>query len=292
MNPALYLEHLTDSDLAFLALVAGEGQATGELVGRLHAEPAYLEGLLGRPAVFAALFGGAEEEALLRASPFLVFAVLVHRASGDLAQARFVEEWIGPGRRVPIFDVSGLQDFAAGSFRRLFLAELLASYTHVASGSTWVRTARGWRRRRFSELDPLRLIELAELVPDAERPAVYRRVGDLALFLTGVFPDYAGDRLLPSIARQRLQRALRRSGEDPGVSRPGPDDQVMPESMKLLEQVGRRSYQLAWRGADAAAGEVLADVAEGFGQARRLLNFLTDRYLFRFRHQWFVPPEA
>src|SRR5256885_13132420 len=38
---------------------------------------------------------------------------------------------------------------------RLFLAELLASYTNVASGSTLVKTSRGWPRHRFSELDPM-----------------------------------------------------------------------------------------------------------------------------------------
>jgi hypothetical protein len=288
MNPSLYLEHLTDPDLAFLAAASGQGVSVGELVSRLYEEPPSLERLLGQPSVFAALFDAGDDEALLRASPFLVFAVLVHRVQADLAQVSFIEEWIGPGRRVPMFDVAGLQEFAAGSPRRLFLAELLASYTHVASGSTWVRTARGWRRRRFSELDPLRLMELAELVPEVERPAVYRRLGDLALFLTGVFPDYAGDRFLPSIAQQRLQRALRRSDREPEAGPPGPE--IGTDAMRLLEQVGRRSYRLAWRGADAAAGEVLAEVAEGFGQARRLLNFLTDRYLFTFRHRWFVPP--
>ncbi len=72
--------------------------------------------------------------------------------------------------------------------RRLFLAELLSSYTHVASGTVWAKSGGRWRRRRFSELDPVQLARLAEVVPDWERLAVYRRLGDLALFLTGVFP--------------------------------------------------------------------------------------------------------
>jgi len=32
---------------------------------------------------------------------------------------------------------------------------------------------------------------------------------------------------------------------------------------------------------------VLADVAQRFGQARRILNYLTDRYLFPYRGRWF-----
>jgi hypothetical protein len=58
----------------------------------------------------------------------------------------------------------------------------------------------------------------------------------------------------------------------------------------LLEELGRRSYRLAWRAQDvvgAARPGVLKDVAQGFGQARRILNFLTDRYMFPFRDQWF-----
>jgi hypothetical protein len=32
---------------------------------------------------------------------------------------------------------------------------------------------------------------------------------------------------------------------------------------------------------------VLGDVSENFAVARRILNFLTDRYLYPMRRQWF-----
>jgi hypothetical protein len=32
---------------------------------------------------------------------------------------------------------------------------------------------------------------------------------------------------------------------------------------------------------------VLSEVSENFASARRLLNFLTDRYLYPMRRQWF-----
>jgi hypothetical protein len=216
----------------------------------------------------------------LRGSPFLLFAVLVHRAARDLGQASFVEEWVGPRQRVPVFDVAGLRDFGADPMRRFFLAELLASYTHVASGSVMVQTTRGWRRRRFSELDPLRLIELAELLPEAERPSVYRRLGDLSLFLSGVFPDYAAERLVIERERRQLERALERADRDQSERRDG---------VWLLERLGRRSYRIAQRAADrrTAMADVLAEVSENFAAARRMLNFLTDRYLFPLRQRWF-----
>jgi hypothetical protein len=288
MNGSSYFEHLTDRDFLLLAAISGRHQVDEEWLRSLRDDPDRFEALLGSAEIFAALFPTAGDEALLSASPFLAFAVLLHRVQADLRQVHFVEEWVGPRRRMPLFDVGGLRRFVAEPARRLFLAELLASYTRVFSGSTWVRTQRGWRRRRFSELDPLRLLELAEMVPEGERAAVYRRLGDLALFLTGVFPDYAASGLLSPIQHQRLERRLKLPDDGGSFISPG----QMPGNLPLLERLGRRSYELAWRGTAAGAPPVLAEMAEGFGEARRLLNVLTDRYLFPHRQQWFPLPES
>ncbi|MGI8824983.1 MAG: hypothetical protein ACR2JC_04930 [Chloroflexota bacterium] len=280
MSAYLYLEHLTGVDLNLIATVSGVASAA-DLLADVHSDPGYLETLLVRPSLFQALFGSGEGEAFLRASPFLVFATLVHRASHDLEELPYVHEWVGPDRRVPMFEIGPLRDFVGDPLRRLFLSELLASYTRVASGAVWTRTARGWRRRRFSELDPVRLVEMLDVVPENEKSGVYRRLGDVSLFLTGVFPDYAAGRLLPGLQRRRLERALdRRDTGSPGLT---------SGDIHLLEQLGRRSYHLASRAAEPPSGmsRVLAEVAEGFEQARRLLNVLTDRYLFPFRERWF-----
>src|SRR5712691_8189528 len=266
MLSSLYLVHLSHSDLALL-------RAAGESRHDVRRDPEQLEALIDNPATFRMLFTAPGRDPLLRGSPFLLFAVLVHRVVRDLGQASFVEEWVGPRQRVPVFDTGSLRDFGADPLRRLFLAELLASYTNVASGSTMIKTSRGWRRRRFSELDPIRLIELAELVPEADRPSVYRRLGDLSLFLSGIFPDYAGERLIAERERRRLELAL---GGAPDRERSERCDGIW-----LLEQLGRRAYRIAHRAADRGSGtSLLADVSEQFAAARRLLNFLTDRYLF------------
>jgi hypothetical protein len=268
---ALYLEHLSDADLAFLGAVSESHH---------DVRPDQLEPMIDSPATFRTLFALPGRDPLLRGSPFLIFAVLIHRVVRDLDQASFVEEWVGPRQRVPVFDTASLRDFGADPLRRLFLAELLASYTNVASGSTLVKTRRGWRRRRFSELDPMRLIELAEMVPEADRPSVYRRLGDLSLFLTGIFPDYAGERLVAEREWRELERALGTADRERAQRRDG---------IWILEQLGRRAYRIAQQGADrrAAMAGVLVDVSENFAAARRVLNFLTDRYLFPTRRQWF-----
>jgi hypothetical protein len=268
----LYLEHLTNTDLELLASAGSRAD--------LRSDPEMIESVLDSPLVFRTLFNEAGRDPLMQGSPFLLFAVLIHRAARDLGQASFLEEWVGPRQRVPVFDVGGPRDFGADPMRRFFLAELLASYTHVASGSVMVQTSRGWRRRRFSELDPLRLVELAELVPESERPAVYRRLGDLSLFLTGIFPDYAAERLVIERERRQLERALQ------GADR---EQAEREDGVWLLERLGRRAYRIAQRSADRSTlmGEVLAEVSENFAAARRVLNFLTDRYLFPLRQRWF-----
>ena len=273
MLGTLYLEHLADTDLALL-------DAAGESRRDVRRDPEQLEALIDSPATYRLLFAVPGRDPLLRGSPFLLFAVLIHRVVRDLGQASFVEEWVGPRQRVPVFDTGSLRDFGADPLRRFFLAQLLASYTRVASGSTLVKTSRGWRRRRFSELDPIRLIELAQMAPESERPAVYRRLGDLSLFLTGIFPDYAGERLVAERERRELERALG------AVDRERSDGL---DGVWLLEQLGRRAYRIAQQGADgrAAMAGVLAEVSENFAAARRVLNFLTDRYLFPMRRQWF-----
>ncbi len=185
-----YREHLTASDVAVL--------------GELRDRP--LTAVLSSPEVERTVFGpDAMTDPLRTVSPFLTFAVAVHRTAERLAGATYVEEWIGPRRRVPVFAVEPLRQLLADPRRRFFFVELLASYTRVVSGSTWTATRRGWRRRRFSELDPVQLAELLATAPPAELPGVLRRLGDLALFLTGVFPDHTAT---TSLGRPSAETAL------------------------------------------------------------------------------------
>jgi hypothetical protein len=226
-----------------------------------------------------------------------------------------------------VFEVEPLREFLAAPLRRLFLADLLASYTHVVSGALWVKSRRSWRHRRFSELDPAQFAELILSVPPGERLVLYRRLGDLALFLTGVFPDYVERRTLTPIAVERLRRALavdgssQRRGEERStggsgagrVARPlagaASEDPMSDDwedwpadgwtrrasggaagNVGLLEWLGRRSYRLAWQAVEypqLGLAPALSDVAHRFRHARMILNFVTDRHLFEHRERWF-----
>jgi hypothetical protein len=281
----LYLEHLSRDDVRLLGEVARRRGARPTTPEDLVAEPDRLLDLLDDPRAYDAVFGGPGSTAeLAPVSPFLIFAVALHRAAADFATTTYTTEWVGPNRRLPVFDVEVLRDFVADPMRRLFLVELLASYTHVTSGATWERTARGWRRRRFSELDPAQLASLLDVVPESARPGVYRRLGDLALFLTGVFPDHTATRFLTPVQHDRLVRVTQ-AGEP---IRSGADEQL--GAVALLEELGVRWYRLAAQSAHpplTATMRVAAGVAERFRAGRRILNHVTDRYLFPRRGQLF-----
>jgi hypothetical protein len=277
-----YARLLRDRDLELLAEAAGQRLDGEEAFQRLRADPDRIESLLREPALFAALFGAEERDPLLLASPFLVFATLVHRVASDLEGATFVEEWQGPRRTLPVFDVETVRAFLGQLRHRTLLAELLASYTRVASGTWWERTERGWRRRRYSELDPVRLAELLEVVPAEQRAGVYRRLGDLALFLSGVFPDYVAAHPLSPRHLQRVARLLEDESGPSELNLAGGQSR----GVWLLEWLGRRAYRLAAR-AEAPADLELADLVAGFGTARRVLNLLTRRYIYPSRERWF-----
>src|SRR6266545_2131955 len=223
-----YLEHLSDADLALLGSAAGSLPAE-----RLRGDPAMVERLLDDPRTFQAVFGGTgRADPLLRASPFLVFALAIQRGAEDLREAAFVGEWAGPRQRLPVFDVATLRDFLAAPARRLFL--------------------------------------------------------------TGVFPDHTATRAFAPVHAQRL---LRHAGLE-GVEAGRPGSMAEPAwgsgGVALLERLGRRWYRLAYQSAPVRTAplRVMDEVAERFDQARRILNLVTDTYLFPFRARWFPGPAS
>ena len=298
-----YASHLTDADLGLLASVAAADTGTAADASSLRTDPVALLRLLEHPGAFRTVLGGPVlggpvlgSPALAGpddttpgppapASPFLVFAVSVQRAAAELASAGHVPERTGPRQRVPLFDAPALRDFLAAPARRLFLAELLASFTRVASGRYRARVGGRMRTRRFSELDLVRLAGLLEAVPAAERPGVYRRLGDVTLFLTGVFPDYATAHALGPVNAARLLRAaqLPASQQDRLTDTP---------AIELWEHLGARWYRAARDLAPVATARltVVGEVADRFRQARRVLNHVADRYLFPTGNSWFAQP--
>ncbi|MGC8626578.1 MAG: hypothetical protein ACP5VR_03315 [Acidimicrobiales bacterium] len=288
---AAYLEHLSDSDLLLLT-----GQHTGhayaaQLRDHLRSGRGDIAELLASNRVYHEVFSRGQDP-LLNASPFLVFSVAVEQVVRELRSATHITEQTGPHRGAVVFDVERLREFASAPWVRLFLAELLASFTRVASGSVLVPSRHGWRRQRFSELDPVRLAGLLDVVTEAERPGILRRLGDLALFLTGVFPGYVAREGFGPVAQARLFRAATPLRRDEAPMRRGPAPVALhdTDAVSLLEQLGRRWYEAAVKMVPApvpANVAVLSQLPEHFSDARRILSIITDRFLYPSRGEWF-----
>jgi hypothetical protein len=248
-----YGEHLTDRDL--LALAGGEA----DRVPALRRHPELVLDLLDRPAVADAVLA-ADRDAPGRfrhVSPFLVFAAAVHRTGEALVGRLHAPDRTAPRARVPIFDGPLLAAFAAEPAHRFFLAELLASYARLTSGVIRRRDERGSRRHRWDELDLPALAVLLTEVPADAQAGVWRRLGDGALFLAGVFPEYA-ERTFGGIGLRRLTRLT------------GPREGPVTE---LLEHLAGRAY--------AQVGDAVpAGVAGSPHLARRVLALVADRHLF------------
>ena len=290
-----YAGHLSDADLALLASVAGPAAGSGlpaattapAQASALRADPAALLRLLEHPGLFRAVLGPAQADRgwAVPASPFLVFAVLVQRAAGRAG----VDGLRAGAHRAASAGAAVRCARAAGVPRRPGPAAVpgrTAGLIHPGGqrpvpGPGGGRT----RTRRFSELDPVRLAGLLEAVPQAERPGVYRRLGDVTLFLTGVFPDYATARALGPVDAARLLRAAR-------CPPPQQDRLAGPPGIELWEYLGARWYRAARDLAPVGTARitVVGDVADRFRQARRVLNHLADRYLLAPGKPWFAQP--
>ena len=282
-----YLDHLTDRDLRLLASVGGMDP---ERAGELRARPAVVLELADRPELFERVYGqiggsAPPPEPVVTISPFLAFLAAVGQARREIADTPYVPERSAPRQLVPVFDAAQLAEFLADPRHRLFLAELLASFVRIASGRFWTRTTRGWRAQRYSELDPVRLAQVAEQVPTAYRPGMYRRLGDVSLFLTGVFPDYAQRHAFGPVDAARLVRSA-------GLSRDDDSDLATSPPLQLLEHLGQRWYRRASDLAPVTTAQlaVVAEVADRFRDARRVLNHIADRYFTRVGNPWFGPP--
>ena len=286
---AAYLRGLSANDLVLIARAGGLDADDPAAIDRLRSDEDLLERLLGCDAVFEAVLGDGddpERETLLGASPFLIFAVAMQRTLLEVDQVRYVPEWIGPRQRIPLIEDGSLRAFLGDRDRQLFLVELLSSYTRVASGSIWRQTPRGRKRQGFSELDLMRLAALLDAVPEEGRARIHRRLGDLALFLAGVFPDHTAGRLFRPIDLQRLGRAASVAGDDSGLGAA----LELHGGVGLLEVLGSRWYRLAAAPLAPAPAIRLSSIADRFVEARRALNLITDRYLFPVRGGWLPAP--
>jgi len=269
----LYTEHLSDSDMALLAAAVGSDP---ESVRRhVQQRPEVIDEILAEPSLFELVFETPDPDLRVRLTPFLLFGILINKVASELENLNYAFEWAGAGQRLPVFDVASMREFLAAAARRYLLVEFLASFTKVASGRIWVKTRRGYQSRRYSELDLVRMVDVVLQLPPAQRPGGYRRLGDIALFLTGVFPDHTARHPIAPLHRERL---VKMAGLDASAG-------LVTEDLAFHEILGAAWYRRAVEAAAALVGrgpEELLYLADNFTAARRVLNYLADNYLHHY----------
>ncbi len=258
---------LTESDLRFVVeTVATRRPDTEHVMDLVRGKDDLIEPLLEDPRLAERLI--SDREAFVQVSPYLLFAVLLRRVRQELEQRAFVMDRDESGRRLPVFEAPRAGRLLGDPVVREYLIELLCSFVRTRTGVVYWRERGGWRQRRFSDLDLDDLIALCQLAEPAYKPALYRRIAELALFLAGVFPDHAW-------WPQRRGRAFR----------------THRRSLAEYEQEGQRFYSLAAReGAPPWPPEIYERLAGEFTLAREALNTLSDRYLQPLRERFFQAP--
>ncbi len=255
-------DSLTARDLVTLAALT-DFEGPEALADHLRRRPWAAHEIFADEAVCDAVLARHDHPAGL-VSPGLLFTVLTHRVASDLLDARYVDDWAGPKSRLPVFDVEPLQEFLSDGSRVSFLARLLSSFVVPTQPSV--------------PADPLDMVDLAswlDSVLPAQRPALFRHLGDLALFQAGVFPDKVGGTpLLPTDA-QKLGATIDLTSDI--VLDLCSSDSIAP-GLNALETLGAGWYDAAFE-ADDTPTPLISDVATRFPAARRVLNVLSDRYL-------------
>jgi hypothetical protein len=247
---------LTESDLEFLVeAVATERRDHDRVIELVRDKEDFLEQMLEDPKLIDHL--RKDDESLLRISPCMLFSVLLREVRRQVEKQRYIYEPETRGRRIAVFEGPAIVRLLSDQNLREYLVGLLCSFVKTNVGVIHWREHGTWRRRRFDDTDMDDMIALAQLVDPQLQPRYYQRIGDIALFLSGIFPE----RAIRLSTRTRSMLVTRRSLQD-------------------YEQEGRRFYGMAAQSlGESALLVALNELAEKFVVARGALNFLSETLL-------------
>lgn len=267
---------ISDTDLDFIV-----GKPTPDapdreaLKRRLAEDNEFRTALIGDKKVLQRVLD--DEEAFLHLSPALYFEILLRNAARDMEASTHTMERTGR-QNIPIFDTAEVVGLLGQPQVLDYLAHMLASFTRIQSYVMPVRVRRGVRRRvRYNDMDIDSLKRFAAVADDEQRFGLYKRIADVCLYVTGVFPDYAVRDYRYAASgqvRPRTSGRVRRSIED-------------------YEEEGRRFYLLAEEHPVARSlnlSNTFRLLRHHFIAARKPLTFIASNYLHSRKSQLFGAP--
>jgi hypothetical protein len=264
---------LSRRDLLFLIqTLMPETKDRERTANLIQGDERLIEAMLDDERVFQRLV--SEEEILLWISPWLFFTVLLRRARRDLEQETFTVERRSR-QKVPVFDAERVIRLLEQEPLLDYLAGMLASFTRVESVTVPVRVRKGiWRKYRISDLDVDSLMHYCQTLGEEFHFEPYKRIADVCLFLTGMFPEHIDTQYRYPLSRQLRPRVRSR----------------ICRSLEDYEAYGQAFYRMAAEHERAKVEEldgVLATLSESFVLAEKPLTFLASRYLGFARHRLF-----
>jgi hypothetical protein len=263
----------TDADLRFLALALCRDDPTAAAahLRRWRDAPHSAEAHLDDDRLFAALT--ADDRAVIELSPRFLFTLLLRKIRRDLAAIPYTVERVERDGRLVVFDAGIVHHMLENADIFAYLVDLLVSFERVET-LTVRRTAPPGGVRRLSTTSIDDMVELAGLVDPPQRPMVFRRIGDIALFTTGLFPEAVARGRRPTVISAAARPFRRWRLED-------------------YEEEGRAFYRLASESLQASQpglARVLARLASDFALARKPLHVLGERYMTWARPHWRQAP--
>ena len=269
--------HFSEGDLDFVVEIVAPGAADPDALKRLLSEDAqFRSAMLSDDALIERV--QSDDEVLLRISPALYFEILLRRSHKALETAAYTEERQGRAS-IPVFDTPDVIKFMERPGVVEYLASMMASFTRVHSYTVPVRVRRGVRRRvKYSDMDIDSLVKFASAAPHEQKFGYYKRIADVCLFLSGVFPDGA------------QRRTAGASGRAGGTAPPVGRRWRMRRTIEDYEREGRIFYGLAQRHPAARALElerVFKTLEQNFTAARKPLTFVATRFLHARKRQLF-----
>jgi len=214
-----------------------------------------------------------DPDSIIKVSPYFFFTVLIYRVKKELENRPYTLEH-GERQKMAVFDTRKIVDLLNEPRMLSYLADMLVSFVRINSFSVIIRLKKGiWERFKFSDFDIASLIKYSQMIDEEQRFPSYKRIADICLFITGIFPDYI-DQQYRRIARKLSQLEIAAKMSREGFARHG--------SYFYQAAAKHRTAQLK------DLDRVLWALSENFTLAAKPLNFMSDRYLGFLREKYFL----
>ncbi|MCX7667446.1 MAG: hypothetical protein N2Z84_00730 [Atribacterota bacterium] len=258
-------QKFSPADFQFLAdLLCEEENQKPRFLNLIQKDHESLDHLLNQNRVFKQIL--EKEDLFLRISPYLYFELLLRQAILDIQREAYTLETIGYKTRVPVFDQRKVLEVFSREMLRDYLVEMLASFVRINNFTVYVRKGRGvYFKKTFSDFDLDLLSEMGRRAEEPYRFFFLKRAGDVALFMSGIFPEHIFGHRDVGSSRARVGWLAKwtNRGEE------------LEERGIFLYRQASESQVARERNLDA----VLNYLAENFRFTKKPLNVMTDRYL-------------